>query len=367
MSLPRCLFVLSADFGEYVTANILSRGQPVERRFALPAQLAPYASGNPEGIVRYSDAADLERLIGAERPDAVILCSGYLFAINGLFGPDALAALVARARREGIALATTDPWLRIWALRPATRFAIRSIRQGGVDAAQSEKVMALQRRLEDALAEVPHLFAVPMPADARWKSVFNPAFSARQPAAVEQEWLFVLSKEDFALQAGPDGAKFFAALSARIEELLAVKENRLRFIGPPPLGRFLGERFAGRERLAFLPFSDFAGFEAAVRRAKIVVYWNVLSASLLYCLYHGVAPVFFGKGHQASVCEGLYEHVVEHVYRGRAPALLDLGRALAPRAGELIESLGLASWLAAIRADYERMPALPGVIQSWRR
>jgi len=367
MSLPRCLFVVSADFGEYVTANVLSRGQPLERRFALPPQLVPYAGGGAEMTVPYSTAQDLERLIGAERPDAVVLCSGYLFAINGLFGPEALAALLARLRRDRIAIATTDPWLRIRTLAPGTRFAIRSIRRGAVDAAQSEKVMLLQRRLEDTLAEVPHLFAVPMPADARWSSAFNPAFSTLSSSASGDEWLFVLSKEDFALLCGVEGEKFFRDLAARIEDLLALKENRLRFIGPPALGRFLAERFAGRERLAFLPFCDFAGFEAALRRAKLVVYWNVLSASLLYCLYHGVAPVFFGKGHQASVCEGLYEHVVAHVYRGRAPALLQLGDALAPRADALIDRLGLAAWLAAIRRDYARLPALPQAMQAWRR
>jgi hypothetical protein len=374
----RGLFVLSADFGEYVTASVLSRGQPFESRFALPPRLAPYAPRQP-GVTFYGAAGDLERLIAIDRPDFVVLCSGYLFAINRLFGPDALQLLVAQLRGKGVGIATTDPWLRIRALKPETRFAIHSIRQGGIDVAQTEKVLALQRRLERILEDVPHLFAVPLPgAGAQCKSVFNPAFAAPMQALEgenhrkeqgKDEWLFVLSREDFAFFAGSDPAASLAALAARIEELLAVEANHLKFVGPPALGRFLEEKFPGHARVAFLPFTRFEDFEALLRRAKVVVYWNVLSASLLYCLYYGIAPVFLGKGHQASVCEGLYEHAVEHVYRGRPPAFLELERpwTATARADALIEDLKLARWLTDIRADYARLPTPAEVMQAWRR
>lgn len=363
MSAPGCLFVLSADFGEYATANVLSRGQPIRRRFALPAQLAPYAAGGAGEAATYSVAEDIDRIVDAERPDAVILASGYLYAINNLFGPEALARLIGRLRARGIALATTDPWLRIWSLRPQTRFAIHSVRRGGIDAAQSQKVFELQQGLEAILKDLPHLFAVPMP-ESVGRSAFNPAFAQGARTRRANEWLFVISREDLALLGSPE---FFRTLGARLEELLALPENRLRFIGPPALGRFLAERFPSHERVAFEAFSGFEAFERAVAGAAVVVYWNVLSASLLYCLYYGVPPVFFGKGHQATVCPGLYEHVVEHVYGGRTPKLLDPERPLAPRAGELAQKLGLQPWLAGIRADYARLPSFAEVLKTWLR
>jgi len=351
----RCLFVLSADYGEFVTANLLSRGQPFERRFALPAALAPQAAGL-DGASAYASVDELRATIESERPDRVVLGSGYLFAINSLFGPAELAALIAELRLRGIGLATTDPWLRLLALRPEARLTIHSARQGSADAAQTERVRALQRRLEEILRDVPHLLAVPAPLA---HACYNPAF-ARPPRPEGDEWLFVLSQQDLnylSIDA------FFAALHSRVKELLRNPANRLRFVAPAPVGRFLAERFPSESRVEYLGLVGFAAFEAAVLRARIVAYWNALSASALYCLYHGVAPVFFGQGHQAKVCEGLYEHAVEHVYRRQAPAMLALDAPFETDAGALIAGRGLPAWLDRIRADYSRLPAPATVLE----
>jgi hypothetical protein len=174
------------------------------------------------------------------------------------------------------------------------------------------------------------------------------------PAADTDEWLFVLSQQDMALLPAED---FFGQLESRIAELLAAPRNRLRFVGPASVRRFLSRTFAGEPRVEYLAFCDFAAFEAAVLRARVVAYWNALSASALYCLYHGVPPVFFGQGHQAAVCEGLYEHAVEHVYRGAAPSMLELGRPFETDARALIAACGLHSWLDRIRQDYALLPA----------
>jgi hypothetical protein len=354
----RCLFALSADYGEFVTANLLSRGQPFERRFALPQALAAQAGGL-DGAAAYASADELRAIVDRERPDAVVLGSGYLFALNNLFGADALAALVAHLRGRRIALATTDPWLRLRALKPQTRFAIHSVRLGGVDAAQSEKVLALQRRLEGILGALPHLLAVPAPLA---HGCFNPAFAQPAPRAAEvDEWLLVLSQQD--LTYFPHEV-FFAQLRARVEELLKIARNRLRFVGPAPVGRFLAENFGGEQRVEYLAYCDFAAFEAAVLRARVVAYWNALSASALYCLYHGVAPVFFGKGHQAKVCEGLYEHAVEHVYRGAPPPMLALEQPFEPDAAALIAAHGIPAWLDRIRHDYARLPAPSRILEA---
>jgi len=346
----RCLFVLSADYGEFVTANLLSRGQPFERRFALPGALAPAAAGI-DGVSAYASPGELRAIIERERPDVAVLGSGYLFAVNGLFGPEALAGLIAELRGKGITLATTDPWLRM----PNPRLTIHSMRQGGVDAAQTEKVGALQRRLEQILSGVPHLLAVPA---SLAHGCYNPAFAQRpQPAAGHDEWLFVLSRQDLNYLSAES---LFQSLRERLAELLKNPRNRLRFIGPAPLGRFLAAEFPATE---YLGLTGFAAFEAALLRARVVAYWNALSASALYCLYHGVAPVFFGKGHQARVCAGLYEHAVEHVYRGEAPPMLALEEPIEADAGALVASHGIYPWLDRIRRDYARLPATARVLE----
>ena len=353
----RCLFALSADYGEFVTANLLSRGQPFERRFALPRALAAQA-GSLDSVAPYASVGELRAIVERERPDAVVLCSGYLFALNNLFGAEELATLVAQLRERRIALATTDPWLRLRALKPQTRFAIHSVRQGGVDTAQSEKVLALQRRLEGILGALPHVLAVPAPLA---HGCFNPAFA--QPASAPadaDEWLFVLSQQD--LNYLPPEV-LFPNLHARVEDLLKTPRNRLRFIGPASVGRFLADNFGGERRVEYLAYCDFAAFEAAVLRARVVAYWNTLSASALYCLYHGVAPIFFGKGHQAKVCDGLYEHAVEHVYRGAPPPMLMLDEPFEANAGALIAEHGIPAWLDRIRDDYARLPSPSRILE----
>jgi hypothetical protein len=353
----RCLFVLSADFGEFVTANVLSRGQGFERAFALPPRLAAYAGGIAHTV--YRNAGDVEAIVEAARPDIVVLGSGYLYAINNLFGPQELATLLERLRARGCAIATTDPWLRLRAVRPDARFSIYSVQRGGIDPAQSERVLALQRLLESLLGELPHLLVVPAP---RACPVFNERFLPPLVGSRDENdtWLFVLAREDLALAGGE---AFFDDLAARIRDLLAVPGNRLRFIGPERIGQFLAARFAGEPRVEYLAFCDFDRFEEEVRRARVVAYWNVLSASALYCLYHGVAPVFFARGHQATVLEGLFEHALAHVYRGRPPLFLRLEEAFEADADALLGRFGMQEWLRSLRADYEKLPGPAHVME----
>ena len=357
MSRPRILCLLSADFGEYVTASLLTRAQPFDVHFALPEALAPYIAPGQRGHSVYRDFAAAASLVASTRPDLVLLASGYLYAVNRLALPDEIAGLVQGLKDSRTPFATTDPWLRIWALRPQSRYAIHSLERGGVDAGLSAKVSALQQSLEKIFAGVPHVFAVPLADPQRaWLSFFNPQFAARARRAESGEWLFVLSKEDYIFLAGFEKDAFFAGLQKQVGALLARGENRLRFIAPPEIGRFLAERWPHEPRLAFSAFCDFATFESHVRGASVVAYWNIISSSLLYCLYYGVPPIFFGAGHLAKVCPGLEAHAAEHVYRGRPPRLLELGAPLTPEPDALVRELALDPWVAHIRREYEKAP-----------
>ncbi len=368
MTRPLVLFVLSADFGEYVTSSLFARGQPFDTHFALPPQLAAFAPQGGGAFTVYASAAELERLVAAMRPQLVVFASGYLFQVNRILPPEALGDLVMRLRAAGRVLATTDPWLRIWRLRPGSRLTIHSVRQSGVESESTRKMAQLQDYLETLFRGLPHLFAVPLgPGEAGWLSFYNREFVPQAPPAPRREngvdeWLFVISREDFIFLRAGDERVFQRALGERIEELLSAPRNSLRFIGPPPLGEFLQSRWPRHARVEFLQFCDFDAFESAVRRATVAAYWNVLSSSLLYCLYYRTPPIFFGKGHQAKVCDGMYEHVVEHVYRGRPPALLELEVPLGTAADALVARLGLRDWLDGIGADYERLAAPAAIV-----
>ena len=359
MSARRALFVLSSDYGEYVTANLFSRAQPFTRHFAVPAALAGAIGAETREASVYSSLDEIEAIVAREQPHVVVLASGYLFAVNGLISPGDLAGLVSRLRARGVAVATTDPWLRIWKLRPGARFTIHSVRRGAEDEASSRAMNELRERLERDLASVPHLYAVPLPGQ---ECFFNAAFAAPAAAPSDRqcdEWIFVLSREDLAYLPAQN---FLPALLARIDEILARPRNRVTLIGPRALQSALGAQ-ADRPRLRVSSGMDFAQFEAAVRGASIVAYWNVLSASLLYCLYCGVPPIFFGRGHQVRVCDGLFEHAAEHVYRARPPTVLDLAAPIEPDAAALAQQLGLQAWLDYLRAEYARAASPHDVIE----
>ena len=98
MSERRALFVLSSDYGEYVTANLFSRGQPFARHFALPAALAGAAGAQAHEVSVYSGLEDLEAIVARQKPHCVVLASGYLFAVNRLLSADEVARLIARLR-----------------------------------------------------------------------------------------------------------------------------------------------------------------------------------------------------------------------------------------------------------------------------
>lgn len=367
MTRPLVLCLLSADFGEYVTASLFARGQPFDVQFAVPEALARFVPHGQSGHSVYRDFAEARALAAAARPDVVLLASGYLYAVNGIASLEQLAWLMRESRA---ALATTDPWLRVWALRPESRYAIHSVAKGGVDAALSSRMTALQRDLESLLAGAPHVFAVPLAdAERKWLPFFNPQIAEQAPAArgPAGEWLFVLSKEDYVFLAGFERQAFFAALERRVAALLERPQNCLRFVAPPEIGRFLAERWPGEPRLAHTPFCDFATFESLVRSAKIVAYWNMISSSLLYCLYYGVPPIFFGAGHLAKVCPGLDEHAARLVYCGRPPRLLRLDAPLDPDPDILIREMGLDAWVSGIRGEYQKSPPPPAVLDAIRR
>lgn len=369
MSACRVLFLLSADFGEFVTARLFSRGQPFQAHFALPEKLSGYAAGQRESVSLYRNQADVAQIVSQFRPDLVVLCSGYLFTVNRLLSLESLQALLGAFADAGIKVATTDPWLRIWALRADARFRIRSVRRGGVDAAATEAVTSLQRRLEQCFAGTAHVFAVPIaPARDDWHSFFNSRFAGERrgiPQAKPADgdhWVFVLGREDLTLFAAGDEPRFLETLQQRLAEVLALPGNRVTFIGPQPACAYLERENVGVGRLRVMPFCDFDTFEQIIGEASMVVYWNILSASLLYCLYFGTPAVCFWRGHQATVCEGLEEHVIAQVYCGKPPPMIDFTSPIEASAADLSQRFAIPAWIEGIRDAYARLPEPQAIV-----
>ena len=166
----------------------------------------------------------------------------------------------------------------------------------------------------------------------------------------------VLSREDYVHLAGAAPEAFLATLDARIDDIVSHQNNRLTFIGPNILEDYFINKSITCDRLSFRGLCDFNEFETLLRQASVVIYWNVLSSSLLYCLYYRVAPVFFGTGHQARVCRGLLNHVVRNVYSNDAPPILDPSAPLAADVDTLLDQLQVMPWLDRLRGLYAGLP-----------
>lgn len=358
---PRILAVLSADFGEYVNLILFARGQDIDLQILAPEFLMPYLATAEYPAVPYRQFHDLSPRLDEFDGDLVWLGSAYLFAINGLFSSQNLEVMITNLKRRGIPVATTDPWARIWSLRPEATFNI--LRQGKPDPAASLQIQHQQQRLENLLAEVSHVFPIPInQPDKRWFGYFNPEFVRRDDAANtdarnrRSSWLFVLSNEDLNLQLHLHGDQFISDLNARLEQLLGQPDNDITLIAPERLGDGLTASLRGDRRLQHRPRVDAAQFESLVRRASVTAYWNMLSASLLYCLYHVTPVIFFARGHQVTVCPGLEDHVLETVYSGQNPVELDLNAPMEIDAERLVASHDLTQYMQDRYACYAANP-----------
>lgn len=374
MSPPLCLFVVSADFGEFVTATLFSRGQPFRSHFLLPPRLAQYVAPDLQAATVYTSIKDIEQWVTEWRPDLIIFASGYLFAVNGLITPASLADFVRRTRDRGILMATTDPWLGVWQMDPQARFDIYSIRRGESDPLQSARMNALQRDLNRVFHDVDHLYAVPLSrAGSRAHSFYNSRFAHSGVAQTgadqtsHDNWLMVLSREDYALLAGRFPEVFLSAFCQRVEEIASQGRNRLVIIGPPEIGSFLRQKGQFHDRLSFHTFCSFKEFEALFRRARVVIYWNIMSSSLLFCLYYRASPIFFGTGHQIGVCNGLLRQVADCVYGGELPPVRDMNMPLKSDATALINTWGVMPWLDRLRMNYSALPSPEAIFDRLRR
>jgi len=333
----RVLFVFSADHGEAVNADLFSRGQGFEVGAVLPrgrdAPFAPFA----RIVGHYDNAGDV--LDAASRFDAnlVILASAYLLAVNDLLAPAEVIALVSRLKGGGRALATTDPWLGYWHARPSAGFRLPGIAAGAARTRAASILREHQRALDAALDDVCHLYAIGyVDPDRPSYSFFNAVADAGPVGDDDGPVVLVLSAHDHGVQRRRHGDGFESRLAARVEDL--AQTRRVVLVAPPACSRAV----ASAVRCGALDCPGFTGlddFSRTVAGAGRVVYWNLLSSSLLYAYYARRPIAFADTGHQVELADGLLDRVVEHVYGGRHPAIAGLGKADWPGAGERFERL----------------------------
>ena len=294
---PRVLALLSKDFGELANTLNLLEGVPVKARLLLPPGLLalnPVLAPHEVGRLGACEAviAELKRF----RPRLLLLMSGYLFGINHLLSNADLAAIVEAARRMGVRVATTDPFLGFW-------------RGRGPQAQPLGSGNPALAAVADLLAATDHLHPAPVATGPRTHAWYNPETGSSGSASLSPHeeskgitapfWLAVLSAEDFRLQCQLQGRAVFEARLLALGAAATAQGRRLFAVVPEMAVESL--RALDTSGSQWQTALGYDRFRACVLDAEHAFYWNRLSNSVLTRLANERSAFFFAVGHLAHV------------------------------------------------------------------
>jgi hypothetical protein len=358
---PRLLFVLSDDFGELFNAAYLVKDRAFEPLFLMPPRLHDVnREGFPWPLARFASAAEILAAVDRERPDVVLLFSGYLYTVNRILAMSEIEPLIAELERRPPRVVTSDP-------------------SNGVVAELCEVTFSedfadrpwLRRHLEELfrlLGGLLHVYTAP-PSTSRVEHV---TFSNPRIVPSEDEdaadrgrvsrlgvdparpwWLFVLSAEDWRLQRDRLGAGAFAAL---LDEKLraALRAGRQPVLVAPEDCLAACRVPAGA---IAAPACAFASFLPLLERAEYVFYWNVFSASLAARGHARRPAFFFDRGHMSRILRPYLERSSRQFYPGCEVPLLDQRLPLDPAALARAASAQRERLLEPVCRNFARCPA----------
>lgn len=335
----KVLFFISRDYGELFNAVYFSTGADFESVFLLPPSLHAVNSDVFESpVYLYEKAADVRNAIEIESPDLVLLFSGYLYVVNKVLQTEkSLTNILDFMEQRNIPYATSDPSLGLLTDVSETLFNDRHPRY--------RWMIEHFSRLAEILADKTHLYLAPrgLNSKAPHLSYFNSRFAldSESRTAVAQRlaatgfyprdkatWLFILSPEDYNVQAYIHGAAaFFQLVCSRLDD--AVKAGRQAVLIAPP--NFV-ERYRNAvrhdESISIIASCSFSEFMDRLVDAEYAFYWNQFSASIVGRVLNR-APFFtFDKGHLAYAMKPLFDVGVGHFYPECSLRRLDLEASL---------------------------------------
>lgn len=373
---PKLLFVLSADHGELFNAMYFLAGTDADASLALPPRLFELNEGAlPHRLHRYESVADIVAAVDAERPDVVLLFSGYLLVVNRIFDLEALDELLAALRARGLRVVTTDPSVGVMSRIDEGTFDPRS--------AGREWLLWHGPRIFERLRDLVHVYLAPdVATEVPHVSFFNPAIAADAegrrrcrerllawpPIARDRErWLFVVSQEDFELQGATRGRRRFSELlSAHLADAARAGRQPV-LVAPPACFDALDAAGPRAPGLVGLALCDYPHFMRLLYEAECVFYWNLFSASIVARVLSRLPFFLLDRGHLAFVLRPFFEAAAAHFYRGSdigilAPETRLTALGLAPLVRELPAKL-----YDPVHANLSRAPTPDEVLAEWIR
>lgn len=362
---PKLLFILSNDYGELSNALYLVTGCNFQTVLLMPDRLF---TANREGLSArarcYHSLSEVMDAVAEEKPDVVLLFSGYLYAINKIFAGDDVVRLVQDLRSRNCLTVTSDPFLGILSRLDDSTFSDLHPQKCWLTDHFSW--------LAGVLRNVRHLYLTPPDESAPAGSVsFFNANIIRVPSRIAEgekelverlgvdplrkQWLFVLSLEDYGSQIGVHGRdRFDGILLDKLRQ--AIQEGRQPvLVGPQPCITSLTNQHPALDGVIRLPFCSHDLFASLLFSAEYAFYWNIFSNSVLPRIVNQLPVFFFDRGHMVHAIQPLFELGMKCYYAdSELPYLEQEGKLaseeLAFRAGKQKQAL------RAARINLQRSP-----------
>ena len=319
MNRARILFVFSTDYGEIVNADLFCKDQSFD-----VIGLFPEKNGKSdvdfcqEKYYFQNDQQIIDRIVDSE-PNLIVLASAYLLVINNVLDQTQLTNLISELKKYDCCLATTDPWMGYWRNNQNESFNIHGIKDPQNRMAVESKIRSHQAGLDNFLDDVLHLYATNYVDPVRQSfSFFNRVSGFNSLPEKKDRVTLVLSNHDYTVQLRKHGTQFHVSLSRYINDLLQTTSSDVVLLIPQNLFQKLKPGIESN-RIKFLGRPNLCEFRATIMSSRLVLYWNLVSASLLYAYYAKCHVAFMDIGHQAELGDGFKEYIVKHVYQGIEP------------------------------------------------
>lgn len=335
----KLLFILSNDYGELFDAMCFVMGLRFDPVFLMPPKLFDLNHASfPYRVHCYISASDLQDVVDTEKPDIVLLFSGYLYVMNNILDTETLEKLIAQWRDQNLKVATSDPFLGMMSAIEDDTFSDRHPRHEWLKGHFSW----LSRLLQD----FPHVYHSTLPLKtAKGVSFFNSniilqpsEISCRRKQLLDwspargskDRWLFVLSPEDYGIQMATYGGDRFLEVLMRILNDAVEVGRQPVLMAPEPCIAAMQAGGKRVEDLIALPSCSFTLFMLLLYEVEYVFYWNMFSASIVTRALNRKPFFIFDRGHLARVIKSFSAVAMRHFYPDCEIELLQQRDRLAP-------------------------------------
>jgi hypothetical protein len=379
---PKVMFVLSHDHGSlaeamYFLADQDFAGQAI---ISVPPRLSGVHTGDiGVTLTPYANCDDLIKTFDTQKPDILFLVTGYLLVLQEFLSADELKKLIEHAESSGCKVVTTDPMAGMMA---------NSVIYGadGTPAIDPNKgysdhiLTVLGYLLEpyEHLRKLPHIYPWTCPQDGSGNHENIGYYNPRPPRDVNSIepvkdclgltftgpfWLFSMGPEDFTDQCREHG--FEQLLTYSVENISwALKAGKpVVLVGPEEFVTPLQNLFSESPNFFSTTYIAFGDYSELNLSAEYVFYWNVLSASALIRIFHGLPTFHFSIGHIGISLYPAYEEVTRLVFKDCQPIILDQSKPFSDDQIQVLDTLARTN-ATKILTNLETIPSPENVIQN---